>query len=88
MAKVGYDHKKPSSLGKLIPEAFGKEEYNVSKAKGFNVTSSKAGIGYTPLSPLHFPIRKANVSVISANYEEEEQTSNLSKSSSVFDRIG
>nr|POE54593.1 hypothetical protein CFP56_64689 [Quercus suber] len=31
---------------------------------------------------------KASVSVILANYEEEEQSSNLSKSSSVFDRIG
>ena len=72
MAKAGYDHEKPSSLGNLIPEASGKEEYKVSKAKGFNVTSSKVGIGYRPLSPVHFPIRKANVSVISANYEEEE----------------
>ena len=75
MAKAGYDHKKSSSLGKLIPEAFGKEEHKVLKAKGFNVTSSKAGIGYTPSSPVHFPIRKANVSVISTNYEEEEQSS-------------
>ena len=88
MAKAGYDHEKPSSLGKLIPEASGKEEHKVSKAKGFNVTSSKAGIGYTPLSPVHFPIRKATVFVISANYEEEEQSSKLSKSSFVFDRIG
>ena len=88
MAKAGYDHEKPSSLGKLIPEASGKEEHKVSKAKGFNVTSSKAGIGYTPSSLVHFPIRKATVSVISANYEEEEQSSKLSKSSSIFDRIG
>ena len=80
MAKAVYDHEKPSSLGKLIPEASGKEEYKVSKAKGFNVTSSKAGIRYTPLSLVHFPIRKANVLVISANCEEEEQSSNLSKS--------
>ena len=75
MAKADYDHEKPSSLGKLIPEASGKEEHKVSKAKGFNVTSSKVGIGYTPSSPVHFPIRKANVSVISTNYEEEEQSS-------------
>ena len=87
MAKASYDHERPSSFSKLIPEASGKEEHKVSKAKGFNVTSSKAGIGYTPSSPVHFPIRKANVSLISANYEEEEQSSNLSKSSSVFDHI-
>ena len=88
MAKASYDHEKPSSLGKLIPEASGKEEHKVSKAKGFNVTSSKAGIGYTPPTPVHIPIRKASVSVISKNYEEEEQSSNLSKNSFVFYRIG
>ena len=57
------------------------------KAKGFGVTSSKVRIGYTPSSHVHFPIQKASVSVISANYEEEEQSSKLSKSSSVFDCI-
>ena len=88
MAKAGSDHKKPSGLGKLIPETSGKEEHKVSKAKGFSVTSSKAGIGYTPLTPIHIPIRKASVSVILANYEEEEQSSNLSKKSSVFYCIG
>ena len=88
MAKAGSDHKKPSGLGKLIPETSGKEEHKVSKAKGFSVTSSKAGIGYTPLTPIHIPIRKASVLVILANYEEEEQSSNLSKKSSVFYRIG
>ena len=56
MAKAGYDHEKPSSLGKLIPEASRKEEHKVPKAKGFNVTSSKAGIGYTPPTPIHIPI--------------------------------
>ena len=56
MAKAGSDHKKPSGLGKLIPETSGKEEHKVSKAKGFSVTSSKAGIGYTPLTPIHIPI--------------------------------
>ena len=88
MAKAGYDHEKPSSLGKLIPEASGKEEHKVSKAKGFSVTSSKARIGYTQPTPVHIPIRKASVSVISANYEEEEQSSNLSKKSSIFYHIG
>ena len=72
----------------LIPKASVKEEHMVSKAKGFGVTSSKVGIEYTPPTPVHIPIWKASVSVISANYEEEEQSSNLSKKSSVFDRIG
>nr|POF09886.1 hypothetical protein CFP56_53433 [Quercus suber] len=88
MAKAGYDHEKPSGLGKLIPEASVKEKHRVSKAKGFSVTSSKVGIGYTPPTPVHIPIRKASDSIISANYEEEEQSSNLSKKSYVFDRIG
>ena len=88
MDKVGYDHEKPSGLGKLIPEASRKEEHKVSKAKGFSLTSSKARIGYTPLTHVHIPIRKASVFVILANYEEEEQSSNLSKKSSVFYRIG
>ena len=88
MAKAGYDHEKPSGLGKLIPKVSGKEEHKVSKAKGFGVTSSKVGIGYTPSTSIHIPIRKASVSVISKNYEEEEQSSNLSKKSSIFDRIG
>ena len=87
MAEASYDHEKPNGLGKLIPEASGKREHQVLKAKGFGVTSSKVGIGYTPSSHVHFPIQKASVSVISANYEEEEQSSKLSKSSSVFDRI-
>ena len=88
MAKVGYDYEKPSGLGKLIPKASEKEQHKVSKAKGFSLTSSKAGIGYTPPTYVHIPIRKASVSVISVNYEEEEQSLNLSKKSSVFDRIG
>ena len=88
MAEASYDHEKPNGLGKLIPEASGKREHQVLKAKGFGVTSSKVGIGYTPSSHVHFPIQKASVSVISANYEEEEQSSNLSKSSFVFDHIG
>ena len=88
MAKAGYDHEKPNGLGKLIPEASGKREHQVSKAKDFGVTNSKVEIGYTPSSPVHFPIRNANVSVISTDYEEEEQSSNLSKKSSVFYRIG
>ena len=79
MAKAGYDHEKPSGLGKLIPEASGKEEHKVSKAKGFNVTRFKDGIGYTTPTPVYIPIRKASVSIISANYEEEEQSSNLTK---------
>ena len=87
-AKAGYDHEKLNGLGKLIPKAFGKREQQLSKAKGFGVTSSKVGIGYTPSSPVHLPIRKASVSVISTNYEEEEQSSNLSKSSSIFKCIG
>ena len=58
MVKASYDHEKSSGLGKLIPEAFGKEEHKVLKAKGFSVTSSKAGIGYTPPTPVHIPIRK------------------------------
>ena len=80
MAKAGYDHEKSNGLGKLILEAFGKREHQVLKAKGFSVTNSKAGIGYTPSSLVHIPI--------SVNFEEEEQPSNLSKSSFVFDRIG
>ena len=73
MAKAGYDHEKMSGLGKLILEASRKEEHEVLKG----VTSSKVGIGYILLTPVHIPIRKASVSVISTNYEEEEQSSNL-----------
>ena len=39
MAKAGYEHEKLNGLGKLILEASGKREHQVSKAKGFNVTS-------------------------------------------------
>ena len=87
MAKASYNHEKPGGLGKLISKASGKEEHKVPKAKGFGVTSFKARIGYTPPTPVHSPIQKASVSVILANYEEE-QSSNLSKKSFVFDRIG
>ena len=87
MAKASYNHEKPGGLGKLISKASGKEEHKVPKAKGFGVTSFKARIGYTPPTPVHSPIQKASVSVILANYEEE-QSSNLSKKSFVFDRMG
>ena len=56
MAKASYDHEKLSGLGMFIPKASIKEEYMVSKAKGFGVTSSKVGIGYTPPTPIHIPI--------------------------------
>ena len=84
MAKAGYDHEKMSGLGKLILEASRKEEHEVLKG----VKSSKAGIGYILLTPVHIPIWKASVSVISTNYEEEEQSSNLWEKSFVFYHIG
>ena len=34
MAKAGYNHEKPSGLGKLIPEASRKEGQKTLKAKG------------------------------------------------------
>ena len=57
----------------LIAKAFRKEEHKVLKAKGFSVTSCKAGIGYTSPTPVHIPIRKASV---------------IAKKSSVFECIG
>ena len=88
MDNAGYNHGKPSGLGKLIPEASRKEGQKTSKAKGVWATSSKAGIGYTPTTPIHILIWKASVSIILANYEEVEQSLKLSKKSSVFYRIG
>ena len=88
MAKVGYNHEKLSGLGKLIPEASRKEGQKTSKAKDVGKTSSKAGIGYTPPTPIHIPIRKASVLVILANDKEEEKSSKLSKKPSVFYLIG
>nr|POE85811.1 hypothetical protein CFP56_07150 [Quercus suber] len=88
MAKAGYNHEKPSGLGKLILEAFEKEGQKTLKAKGVGVTSSKARIGYTSPTPVHISIRKASVLVISANDKEEEQSSKLPKKSFVFYHIG
>ncbi|XP_075674961.1 uncharacterized protein LOC142644177 [Castanea sativa] len=87
VAKAGYNHEKPTSLGKLIPEASGKGQ-KTSKAQGVGATSSKAGIGYTPPTPIHIPIRKVSVLVISAEDKEEERSSKPSKKPSVFYRIG
>ena len=42
MAKAGYNHEKPSGLGKFIPEASRKEGQKTLKAKGVRATSSKA----------------------------------------------
>ena len=85
MVKAGYDHEKPSGLGKLIPEASGKEEHKVLKAKGFSATSSKVGIGYTPPTPIHIPIRKASVSTKSSVFDRiGRPTSHIL----VFDRLG
>nr|POF15770.1 hypothetical protein CFP56_17977 [Quercus suber] len=56
MAKAGYNHEKPSGLGKLIPEASGKEGQKTLKDKGVRATSSKAGVGYTPPTPIRIPI--------------------------------
>ena len=88
MAKAGYNHEKPSGLGKLIPEASGKEGQKTLKAKGVKATSSKAGVGYTPPTPIRIPIRKASVLMISTNDKEEEQSSKPSKNPSVFYHIG
>ena len=87
MAKAGYNHERPSGLGKLFPEASGKERQKTLKAKGVEVPSSKAGIGYTPPTPIRIPIRKASVLMISTDDKEEEQPSKPSKKLSVFDRI-
>ena len=57
------------------------------KAKGVGETSSKAGVGYIPVTPIRIPIRKVSVLMISTNDEEEEQFSKPSKKPSVFDRI-
>nr|POE98007.1 hypothetical protein CFP56_42491 [Quercus suber] len=88
MAKAGYNHGKPSGLGKLIPEASGKEGQKTLKAKGVGATSSKARVGYTPPTPVRIPIQKASVLMISIDDKEEEQPSKPSKKLSVFDRIG
>ena len=87
MAKAGYNHERPSGLGKLFPEASGKERQKTLKAKGVEVPSSKAGIGYTPPTPIRIPIRKTSVLMISTDDKEEEQPSKPSKKLSVFDRI-
>ena len=57
------------------------------KAKGVRATSSKAGVGYIPLTPIRIPIRKASVLMISTDDKEEEQSSKPSKKPSVFYRI-
>ena len=44
MAKASYNHERPSGLGKLILEAFGKERQKTLKAKGVWAPSSKAGV--------------------------------------------
>ena len=88
MAKAGYNHEKPSGLGKLIPKASRKEGQKTFKAKGVGATSSKARVGYTPPTPIRIPIQKTSVLLISTNGKEEEQSSKPSKKPSVFDRIG
>ena len=87
MAKAGYNHEKPSGLGKLIPEASRKEGQKTLEAKGVRATSSEARIGYTPPTPIHIPIRKASVLMISTYDKEEEQSSKPSKKPSVFYHI-
>nr|POF11015.1 hypothetical protein CFP56_13533 [Quercus suber] len=87
IAKAGYNHGKPSGLGKRIPEASREEGQKTSKAKGVGATSSKAGVGYTPPTPTRFPIWKASVLMISTDDKEEEQPLKPSKKLSVFDRI-
>ena len=57
------------------------------KAQGYGVAKSKVGIGYTP-TPIHIPIRKTNVLVITTGIEEEEQFLKPSKKASVFDCLG
>nr|POF05371.1 hypothetical protein CFP56_41534 [Quercus suber] len=88
MAKAGYSHEKPSGLGKLIPKASEKEGQKTLKDKGVGATSSKAGVGYTPPTPIRIPIRKASVLIISTDDKEEETPSKPSKKLSDFDHIG
>ena len=57
------------------------------KAQGYGIAKSKAGVGYTPSTPIHIPIRKTNVLVITTGVEEEEQFLNPSKKAFVFDLL-
>jgi hypothetical protein len=94
MAKAGYNHKEPNRLGRLIPEASEEKDCDLTKtqkmlkAQGYGVAKSKARIGYTPSTPIHIPIRKTDVLVITTGAEEEEQFLKPSKKASVFDRLG
>ncbi len=94
MAKAGYNHNEPNGLGRLIPEASGEKDHDLTKtqkmlkAQGYGVAKSKARIGYTPSTPIHIPIRKTNVLVITTGAEEEEQFLKPSKKGSVFNRLG
>ncbi|GMY33246.1 hypothetical protein FCV25MIE_28488 [Fagus crenata] len=94
MAKAGYNYKEPNGLGKLIPEASGEKDRDLTKtqkmlkAQGYGVEKSKAGIGYTPSTPIHIPIQKTNVLVITTEAEKEEQFLKPSKKASVFYHLG
>jgi hypothetical protein len=94
MAKAGYNHNEPNGLGRLIPEASGEKDHDLTKtqkmlkAQGYGVAKSKARIGYTPSTPIHIPIRKTNVLVITTCAEEEEQFLKPSKKGSVFNCLG
>ena len=93
MAKVGYNHNEPNGLGSLILEASREKDRDLTKtqkmlrAQRYGVAKSKVGIGYTPSTPIHIPIQKTNVLVITTGAEEEEQFLKPSKKASVFDRL-
>ena len=57
------------------------------KAQGYGMAKSKVGIRYTPSTPIHIPIQKTNVLIITTGAEEEEQFFKPSKKGSVFDRL-
>ena len=77
MAKVGYNNKEPSGLGKLIHEASRKRKkahdltktQKMLKAKSYGGAKFKVEIRYASSNPIYIPIQKANVLVFTIGVE-------------------
>ncbi|KAK4380953.1 hypothetical protein Sango_3015200 [Sesamum angolense] len=78
LIKAGYDPKEKLSLGKLPPEATGKNLNGLNatqimlKEKGHVIQDSQVGLGFTPPKPVRIAIKRVNNNYVSEGFSSTE----------------
>ncbi|KAM0966920.1 hypothetical protein ACFX2C_022617 [Malus domestica] len=95
MSKVGYDFTSSSNIGKKIANAVNNKEHDLTetqkrlKEHGYGVDSNKAGLGFTPNTPVKISSKTKNASSqhININVEQNQEEPKPTPKTSVFDRL-